>query len=446
MPQADTSFTISTSMSEQRSFRIGFWLGDASLEYGGIGPYAFRVFTSLLEDFEPGWHLVLLCDSEPPETLKRKMAEFPGVVEISLIPPAPADGQLERVRETDLVSDSGFESGAKTPPARSHYLERWLDELNLDLLHFPTQTFLHRDLQIPYSLTLYGVEELPHIDVGVPFIVTMHDVQELHFPENFTPSQRATRAVHYWKAMEKAGKVIVSFNHVKEDLIKFFGLPPDKIHVCPIPFRSISLREPTPVASRSYSEKYDGLKPFLLYPSQTWRHKNHIQLLRALKEVQLRHFPHLRLICTGGINHHYHGEVLAKVKSLGLEDSVVFAGIVPEDELCWLYRHTALVTIPTKYEAGSFPLFESILLGAPVICSDVTSLPETINERRFVFDPDDAEALSMLIFRMISDASFRQDNIVNSHEQAHRLRQVNAASYFYQTYRSLLSSVNPNNP
>lgn len=424
-------------MNARQSFRIGFWLGDASLEYGGIGPYAFRILTSLLEDSEPGWHFVLLCDSEPSETLRRRFADFPGVVEISLIP-TRTNGQQEQADGRDSITSSHFASDEPTYRVRSNYLARWLDGLNLDLLHFPTQTILHRDLQVPYSLTLYDVEELPHVDVGVPFIVTMHDVQELHFPENFTPAQRAMRAVHYWKAMEKAGKVIVSFNHVKDDLIKFFGLLPDKIHVCPIPFRSISLREPTRAASLSYSEKYDESKPFLLYPSHTWRHKNHQQLLHALKEVQSRYLPNLRLVCTGGINHHYHAEVLAQVEALGLKDSVTFAGIVPEDELCWLYRHTALVTIPTKYEAGSFPLFEAILLGSPVICSDVTSLPETINERRFVFDPDDAETLSSLIFRMISDAEFRQDNLTNSIEQARRLRQVNAASYFYQTYRSLL--------
>ncbi len=428
-------------MSDQRSFRVGFWLGDASLEYGGIGPYALRVLTALLEDFEPGWHFVLLCDSAPPDKLQETIARFPGVADICLIPTAPANQhlQLQQVSELAAVISPRFGPNDQIRQVRSNYLKRWLDGLDLDLLHFPTQTILHRDLQIPYSLTMHGVEELPHVDLGLPFIVTMHDVQELHFPENFTPAQRATRAVHYWKAMEKASKVIVSFDHVKEDLIKFFRLTPDKIHVCPIPFRSISLREPTPTASRSYSEKYDRSEPFLLYPSHTWRHKNHAQLLRALKEVQRRSVENLRLVCTGGINHHYHGEVLAQVEALGLEDSVLFTGIVPEDELCWLYQHTALVTIPTRYEAGSFPLFEAILLGVPVICSDVTSLPETINDRRFVFNPEDVEALSNLIFRMISDARLRQDNIANSRAQAQRLRQVNAASYFYQTYRSLLS-------
>lgn len=403
-------------MKNQRGFRVGFWLGDASLEYGGIGPYAFRVLTALVEDHEPGWRIVLLCGSEPGEKLKRTVARFPCAVEVSLIPSAPAN---------------------------SNYFKAWLEGLRLDLLHFPTQTILHRDLQVPYSLTMYGVEELPHLDPGVPCIVTMHDVQELHYPENFTPAQRAIRAVQYWKAMEKARKVIVSFDHVKKDLVRFFQLPEDKVHVCPIPFRWISLSEPTPEAAESYGAKYEAWSRFLLYPSHTWRHKNHILLLKALKDAQRRHHLDLRLICTGGINHHYHAEVLAQVEALGLTDSVLFAGIVPEDELRWLYQHTALVTIPTKYEAGSFPLYEAMIEGVPVVCSDVTSLPETINDRRFVFDTENVEGLSDLIFRMLSDAQFRRENLANSKEQAQRLRQVNAASYFYRTYSSLLGDDAP---
>jgi glycosyltransferase involved in cell wall biosynthesis len=148
----------------------------------------------------------------------------------------------------------------------------------------------------------------------------------------------------------------------------------------------------------------------------------------------------LKLICTGGTAHHYHAEVLAQVDELKLSDAVLFPGIVPEDELRWLYEHTALVTIPTKYEAGSFPLFEAMLLGSPVICSHVTSLPETIGDRRFLFDPDDTESLASLIFRMLTDNVFRQENLANSATQAERLRRVNAAAYFYDAYRQLLAT------
>ena len=296
-------------------------------------------------------------------------------------------------------------------------------------------------MQTPYCLTMYGVQELPHLVPPVPFIITMHDVQELHFPENFTPAQRAIRAVQYWKALEKACVVIVSFDHVKQDLIKYFGLPEDKVRVCPIPFREISLPEPTVAAAQSYARHYDHWRPFLLYPAHTWRHKNHLRLFQALREVRRqRHGQNFKLICTGGIEHHYHAEVVEQVAELGLSDAILFAGIVPEDELRWLYERAALVTIPTKYEAGSFPLYEAMLLGSPVICSHVTSLPETIGDRRFVFDPDDTESLACLIFRMLTDAAFRRENLANSAAQTERLRKVNAAAYFYDAYRQLLAT------
>lgn len=410
-------------------------MGDASAEHGGIAPYARRVLTTLVSNPEPGWRIVLLCAGDPPVVIKQLASDHPGLLEIKLIPDAPTE------TPSRLLDKIGARfSRDKTPHPSWRYLQEWLAHLELDLLHFPIQTLLHPELQTPYCLTMYGVQELPHLVPPVPYIITMHDVQELHFPENFTPAQRAIRAVQYWKALEKAGVVIVSFDHVKQDLIKYFGLPEDKIRVCPIPFRDISLPETTPAAANSYARKYEAWTPFLLYPAHTWRHKNHLRLLQALRELRKDDGQNLKLICTGGTAHHYHAEVLAQVDEMKLSDAVLFAGIVPEDELRWLYEGAALVTIPTKYEAGSFPLFEAMLLGSPVICSHVTSLPETIGDRRFVFDPDDPASLASLIFRMLTDTVFRQENLANSAAQAERLRRVNAAAYFYDAYRQLLAT------
>jgi glycosyltransferase involved in cell wall biosynthesis len=410
-------------------------LGDVSAEHGGIAPYAERVLTSLVNNPEPGMRLVLLCAGDVSFSIEQFAVHHSGLLEIELIPDRPADAQPRLLGEIGARLRRN-----RTPQPSWLYLQDWLARLKLDLLHFPTQTLLHPDMQTPYCLTMHGVQELPHLVPPVPYIITMHDVQELHFPENFTPAQRAIRAVQYWKALEKASVIIVSFDHVKQDLIKFFGLPEDKVRVCPIPFRDISLQETTPDAAGAYARKYEAWMPFLLYPAHTWRHKNHFRLLQALRELRENGEQNLKLVCTGGTAHHYHAEVLAQVDEMGLSDAVLFCGIVPEDELRWLYERAALVTIPTKYEAGSFPLFEAMLLGSPVICSHVTSLPETIGDHRFVFDPDDSESLASLIGRMLADEVFRQENLANSAAQAERLRRINAAAYFYEAYRELLAA------
>jgi glycosyltransferase involved in cell wall biosynthesis len=298
-------------------------------------------------------------------------------------------------------------------------MNRWLAGHNLDVLHFPTQLPVQFDLKLPY-------------------IVTMHDVQELHFPEYFTPEQRAFRAVNHGAAVDKARKVIVSFDHVKVDLVKYFHVPEDKIQVCPLSLDNLALPEPSAAAASAYAEKYSARQPYLLYPAQTWPHKNHLRLLEALSLARQHGLSQLGLICTGHKNEH-HETIAARAESLGLSEAVLFAGLVAEDELSWLYQHAALVVIPTEYEAGSYPLYEAMSVGAPVICSDVTSLPETIGDRRFLFSPYDVKAMADLIERMLTDEELRSDNLSNSTTQVSRLREYNPSRQFYDAYRQAVS-------
>lgn len=72
---------------------------------------------------------------------------------------------------------------------------------NIKLLHVPIQ----------YS---------PIYKTFVPVITTMHDVQEFHFPEFFTASERLHRAINNLKSVSESDHVIVSFEHIKKDLIK----------------------------------------------------------------------------------------------------------------------------------------------------------------------------------------------------------------------------------
>ncbi|MEJ7711151.1 MAG: glycosyltransferase family 1 protein [Pyrinomonadaceae bacterium] len=420
-------------MSDKRNLKVGFWLGDVSLQHGGISPYALRILDSLLVGNEPGWTFALLCAEGSLRDVRQIRKDlYNQIVEIYPVP-APQINRnlwLQRIQRFGLREslESTVNSGASF---HQKHLKKWIDDLNLDLIHFPTPS-------PPFPVGEHVPYVVPTLlDVQVPYIVTIHDVQEIHFPEYFSPAQRAIRAMHKWQTLDRAGKIIVSFGHVKEDLIKYFNLPESKIHVCPIPFNSISLQAPTPAAARKYNERYAAWVPFLLYPAQTWRHKNHALLFEALQSVQRQGQKNLRLVCTGGKNDYYPA-LEAQLDKLLLRDSVLFTGIVAEDELSWLYRNAAAVTIPTEYEAGSFPLFEAIKQGVPVVCSDVTSLPETIGNRRFVFNPHDAQTLAELILRIVSDARFREENIANSIKQAERLSGINAAAYFYAAYRSLL--------
>lgn len=162
-------------MSHQREFRVGYWLGHLSLQYGGVGPYAVRIINALLEEEEPGWQFALLCHAEEQQTVKQILTAARQRTEVHVIP-SSADRinfwrQFRRAKWTGGASagNNGLDY------ERQNQLQLWLERLDLDLVHFPTPTAPHPHEHVPYLVP-------PLLKLRTPYIVTIHDVQELLFP------------------------------------------------------------------------------------------------------------------------------------------------------------------------------------------------------------------------------------------------------------------------
>jgi glycosyltransferase involved in cell wall biosynthesis len=276
------------------------------------------------------------------------------------------------------------------------------------------------------------------VSAKVPALCTMHDVQELLFPEYFTAEDRAYRAVHYMKYIKNASGVIVSYEHIRQDILKYFDSSIDKVHVCFLNMSNLwidkfSGTEHVPLTTLELPEQ------FFLYPANTWVHKNHLKILEALVTLRTKGIR-LNFIFTGHKTR-YFDEVLAPfIVKNDLSNQVKFLGIVEEPVLYSLYRHCLGVVVPTLYEAGSFPLMEAILLSVPVICSRVTSLPETIDNPEFLFDPNDPADIADKMLLLLEDRSFRARNLANSTKQAKRLKDYHALENFKAVYRKVTSA------
>ena len=279
------------------------------------------------------------------------------------------------------------------------------------------------------------IQYSPIYKTSVPVITTMHDVQEFHFPEFFTASERLHRAINSFKSVSESDHIIVSFDHIKSDLMKYYSIPENKVSVCPPPFADDWFATKKETDWQTLEKKYSLTKKYLLYPAATWPHKNHIRLLEALKEVQKR-IPDLNLICTGNKTDYY-DIIHKKILELGLENSLKFLGIVPEDDLIGLYKNAELVVIPTLYEAGSGPLYEAMKYKVPVICANTTSLPETVSNAKYIFNPTDVNELSELILKMLSDKSQRELNCKNSESRMKELGAIDYSEAFNKVYKKI---------
>jgi glycosyltransferase involved in cell wall biosynthesis len=293
-----------------------------------------------------------------------------------------------------------------------------LSELNISVFHVPVQ----------YS-PVYGIK--------VPVIITMHDLQEFHYPEFFSIKEKINRKINNQIAIIYSDHIIVSFKHVKDDILKFFKVSEDKVSICPPPFSESWFLSRNESSWAELSKKFELKKRYLIYPAATWKHKNHSALIKALKRLRDEGIE-IDLVCTGNRTEYYK-TIQSIIDELDLINAIHFLGIVTEEDLIGLYKNARLVVIPTLYEAGSGPLYEAMRYGIPVVCSNVTSLPETVNNNEFVFDPNNLEEMTDKIKSGIVDGDFRRRNIQNSTDRMKVLEKNNYSQRFINTYKKLLS-------
>ncbi len=336
---------------------------DGSEEYVIIGPWQ-----------EPEWlrpHLApnqrIVCGPLPPHhRLKTVLGPLRPVAS----------------RRPGRAARAALRSAKYRAPASDGFYER----LGSDVIHFPNQEF---------------------VVCQVPAIYNPHDLQHLHLPEFFAPKNLMWREAYYPTGCRLAHTVVVESQWVKDDIVKHYGLDPKKIQVIPLAPPTQAYPEPSVDAPHRVRAAYSLEEPFALYPAMTWPHKNHLRLLEALALLRDRHQVRVRLVCTGYQNSFW-PQVERRLADLGLQDQVRFLGMVPVEDLRTLYRLAQFVVIPTVFEAASEPIYEAWYDGAPVACSNVTSLLEQVGDAAFLFDPLSVESIATAVGEMAANAELRK--------------------------------------
>lgn len=100
------------------------------------------------------------------------------------------------------------------------------------------------------------------------------------------------------------------------------------------------------------------------------------------------------------------------------QDKILKIGYVADEDLAALYSGAEMFVYPSIYEGFGMPVLEAMQCGAPVITSNVSSLPEVIGDAGIQIDPYKNEELIAAYEKMYFDRSFREQCIQKSLERA----------------------------
>jgi glycosyltransferase involved in cell wall biosynthesis len=99
-------------------------------------------------------------------------------------------------------------------------------------------------------------------------------------------------------------------------------------------------------------------------------------------------------------------------------------GPVSPPELEWLYAHSTLVLVPSRYEGFGLPLLEAMACGTPVVTSRLSSLPEVVGDAALLVDPYSVDEIADGLERVLGDAKLA--------EELRRKGKLRAASFSWE--------------
>ena len=235
---------------------------------------------------------------------------------------------------------------------------------------------------------------------GLPAVLTVYDLIPLVCPEYYRPVQRLIYRVAHGLALRSACSVIAISEATRRDLARYFRLDPARVTVTPLAADARFVPQPAPVVQAA-RQRYGLPERYVLFLASNKPHKNLAGLVASWPAVVRRH-PGARLVVAGHWDERFPA-ARRLTEEFGLQDSVCFAGPIAEADLPAVYSGAAVFVFPSFYEGFGLPVLEAMACGAPVVCSNTSSLPEVAGAAAHLVDPHDTVALAEAISTVLAD-------------------------------------------
>jgi glycosyltransferase involved in cell wall biosynthesis len=211
-----------------------------------------------------------------------------------------------------------------------------------------------------------------------------------------------------WWAVTRSIKVIVPSNDVISDFNKVFpSVDSDKYVLAYEGF------DPTFGKARGDHEeilkKYGIRKPYLLYISSMYEHKNVHRLIDSFKKLMSKYNYEGQLVLVGKVDK-YSQDISGRIKKEGLSDRVIMPGMInyiSDDETVTLRKNADVYVFPSLKEGFSLTPLEAQYFELPCVISDIPCHREIYRDSVMYFNPENADDMAEKISRVIKDPTLR---------------------------------------
>jgi glycosyltransferase involved in cell wall biosynthesis len=279
----------------------------------------------------------------------------------------------------------------------------------------------------------------------VPHVVTVHDVIPLALPAYGGTAQMRLYLRLVSRAARKARLVLTDSEHARSDIVARLAIPPERIRVTPLAAAGLY----QPVASYADEEavgrmraRFGLIRPFVLNVGGYDARKRLAQVIRgfALTAPAIDPSVEYDLVIAGAPhsgNPALYPPLDPVIAQLGLNERVRQLGFVSDEDKRDLYRAAAAFVFASEYEGFGLTPLEALACGAPVICSNRSSLPEVVGDAGLLIDPE-PQAIAAALTRVLSEPDLRARLSARAPERAKLFSWERTANLTVNAYREAL--------
>lgn len=304
--------------------------------------------------------------------------------------------------ENEFVNDREFFNSRSFIPFRFKGRQKVKEQLNQLI---STRLLKKGDYDI-FHPTYYDTYFLKSKLPKKPFVVTFHDLIHEKFSERYPTLLTNMDEVISTRTLllEKATQVIAVSQSTKRDVVAYYGVAPERIHVTHL---ASSIHLEGPKQMRDYGD-------YVLFVGTRMGYKNFALFLEAIAPL-LRREKQLKLISAGGGSFKEHE--LDLISKLGVGEQVIQ---VPIDYglLATLYRNALFFVFPSLYEGFGLPILEALNCGCPAILSNVSSLPEVGGDAAMYIEPENPSDILEKCELLYNDTALRKEYHAKGLERA----------------------------
>jgi glycosyltransferase involved in cell wall biosynthesis len=304
-------------------------------------------------------------------------------------------------------------------------------------LRHPFLYVLYMELMVPLFLARHKPDVFVSADgflsllSGCRQVSIIYDINFEHNPRDLKLWNRLYFRLFFRRFARKAERIATISDYSRQDIASFYKIPPDKIDnvSCGI---SSNFRPLMNSEAHAIREKWSGGRPYFFFVGSMHPRKNIRRLIEAFTLFKAKTGSAIRLLLAGAILWKS-SDLQEAFAASAYKDDIIFTGRLSETDLQQVLGAAFALCFVPIFEGFGLPIVEAMQSDVPVICSNVTSMPEVAGNAAILVDPFDPESICAGMEKISAGEELRNRLIELGNKQKEKFSWDRSASLLWQT-------------